>query len=63
MPYIISRKGYRLVEDCGSSQAFMIITETHDLKSIDLVYSDNNWLNDMLLSNMSYFQTLYENKF
>jgi len=38
----------------------MQIVETGGLKSVDLTYFDKNELNDMLLSNMAHFQTLYE---
>lgn len=61
IPYVISGKGYGIVEDCGGVHSLMQIAETQDLKTVDLSHFDKNELNDMLLSNMSYFQTLYEN--
>lgn len=57
---VFSGKGYEIVEDCGGSHSLMQIVETGGLKSVDLTYFDNNELNDMLLSNMAHFQTLYE---
>lgn len=60
MPYVISGKGYGIVEDCGGSDSLMQIAETHNLESVDLTHFDKNELNDMLLSHMSHFQTLYE---
>lgn len=62
IPYVISGKGYGIVEDCGGSNSLMQIAETHNLELVDLSHFDNNELNDMLLSNMSHFQTLYENE-
>lgn len=55
-----SGKGYEIVQDCGGSHSLMQIVETGGLKSVDLTYFDKNELNDMLLSNMAHFQTLYE---
>lgn len=60
IPCVISGKGYGIVEDCGGSHSLMQIAETHNLKSVDLTHFDKNELNDMLLSHMSHFQTLYE---
>lgn len=61
IPCVVSGKGYGIMEDCGGPDSLMHIAETHDLKSIDLTHFDKNELNDMLLSNMSSFQTLYGN--
>lgn len=60
IPCVISGKGYGIVEDCGGHDSLMQIAETHNLKSVDLTHFDKNELNDMLLSNMSYFQNAYE---
>ena len=60
MPYVTSGKGYGIVEDCGGPDSLMQIAETHNLESVDLSHFDKNELNDMLLSNMPSFQTLYE---
>jgi len=62
MPCVISGKGYGIVEDCGGSDSLMQIAETHNLESVDLSHFDKNELNDMLLSNMSHFQIMYENE-
>lgn len=59
---VISGKGYGIVEDCGGSDSLMQIAETHNLESVDLSHFDKNELNDMLLSNMSHFQIMYENE-
>lgn len=59
---VFSGKGYEIVEDCGGPHSLMQIAETHNLESVNLSHFDNNELNYMLLSNMSNFQTLYENK-
>ena len=61
VPCVISGKGYGIVEDCGGPHSLMQIAETQNLKSIDITRFDKDELNDMLLSNMSHFQTLYEN--
>lgn len=60
VPYVISGKGYGVVENCGGVPSLMQFAETDDLKAVDLTRFDKNELNDMLSSNMSYFQTLYE---
>ncbi len=62
IPYVISGKGYGIVEDCGGPHSLMQIAETHNLETVDLSLFDKNELNDMLLSNMSHFQIMYENK-
>lgn len=62
IPCVISGKDYGIVEDCCGAYSFMQIAETHNLESVDLSHFDNNELNDMLLSNMSSFQILYENE-
>ncbi|MCM1285677.1 MAG: plasmid pRiA4b ORF-3 family protein [Acetobacter sp.] len=62
IPCVISGKGYGIVEDCGGAPGLMQIAETDDLKLVDLTHFDKNELNDMLSSNMSYLQTLYENE-
>lgn len=62
IPYVISGKGYGIVEDCGGPDGLMQIAETQDLKTVDLTHFDKNELNDMLLSNMSHFQILYQSK-
>lgn len=61
IPCVISGNGYGIGENCGGPDSLMQIAETHDLKSIYLTHFDKNELNDMLLSNMLSFQTLYEN--
>lgn len=61
IPYVVSGNGYGIIEDCGGPDSLMQIAKTQDLKIVDLTYFDKNELNDMLLSNMSSFQTLYEN--
>ncbi len=60
IPCVISGKGYGIVEDCGGVPDLMQIAETNGSKSVDLNHFDKNELNDMLSSNMSYYQTLYE---
>lgn len=60
IPCVISGKGYGIVEDCGGAPGLMQIAGTDNLKSVDLTIFDKNELNDMLLSNMSHFQDLYE---
>ena len=60
IPCVISGKGYGIVENCGGTHSLMQIAETDDLKALDLTHFDKNELNDMLLSGMSRFQTLYE---
>lgn len=50
------------LEDCGGSHSLIQITEAHNLESVDLSHFDKNDLNDMLLSNMSHFQIMYENE-
>lgn len=60
---VFSGKGYEIVEDCGGTHSLMQIAETQDLKTVDLIHFDKHELNDLLLSNVSCFQTLYENKF
>ncbi len=62
IPYVISGNGYGIVEDCGGPDSLMQIAETQDVKTVDLSCFDKNELNDMLLSNMSYFQILYQSK-
>lgn len=62
IPCVISGKGYGIVENCGGVPGLMQIAETDNLKSGDLTHFDKNELNDMLSSNMSYYQTLYENE-
>lgn len=60
IPCVISGKGYGIIEDCGGTYSLMQLAETDDLKSVDLTHFDKNELNDMLLSNMSHFQIMYE---
>lgn len=60
IPCVIFGKGYGIVEDCGDPDSLMQIAKTSNLKSVDLTHFDKNELNDMLLSNMSHFQTIYE---
>lgn len=62
IPYVISGKGYGIVEDCGGPHSLMQIAETHNLEAVDLSHFDKNEINDMLLSNMSHFQIMYENE-
>lgn len=59
---VISGKGYGIIEDCDGPDSLMQIAETQDVKTVDLSYFDKNELNDMLLSNMSYFQILYQSE-
>lgn len=60
IPCVISRKGYGIVEDCCGAHSLMQIAKIQDLKTVNLSCFDKNELNDMLLSNMSYFQILYQ---
>lgn len=62
IPCVISGRGYGIIEDCGGPDSLMQIAETQDVKTVDLSCFDKNELNDMLLSNMSYFQILYQSK-
>lgn len=60
IPCVISRKSYGIVEDCGGDHSLMQIAKIQDLKTVNLSCFDKNELNNMLLSNMSYFQILYQ---
>ena len=59
---MISEKGYGIIEDCGGPYSLMQIAETHNLEAVNLSHFDKNEMNDMLLSNMSHFQIMYENE-
>lgn len=62
MSCVVSGKGYGIVEDCGGSHVLMVIADTSNFKSVDLTHFDKNELNEILLSNMPHFQTLYQSK-